>query len=224
MDITALFKLSYGVYVIGTKDEERLTGCVVNTVTQVSNSPVIVSVCINRKNYTNQCIKNCKQFSVSILSESVPSNVIGNFGFHSGKDFDKFKSIQHSITSNGMPILNENISAYLDCKVVSSVEVEDYTVFFAEVIDTKSGEGKQMTYDYYYNVVKGKSAPNAPTFVKEKEIGTDENVKNNTFSTKWECSICGYIYDNPDVPFEELPDGWKCPFCETGKEMFRKID
>jgi rubredoxin len=161
---------------------------------------------------------------VSILSESVPSNVIGNFGFHSGKDFDKFKNIPHSITSNGMPILNENISAYLACKVVSSVEVENYTVFFAEVIDTKSGEGKQMTYDYYYNVVKGKVAPNAPTFVKEEEMVADVNAKNNTFSTKWKCSICGHIYNNPEVPFEELPDNWQCPICGVGKAMFRKID
>ncbi|MBC5743028.1 flavin reductase [Lachnospiraceae bacterium MD308] len=205
--------LSYGVYVVSTLDGKRNTGCVANSIMQITSSPASVAVSMNHDNYTNSCIQNTGKFAVSILSELSAPSLIGQFGFQSGKDTDKFDGIDFSVRE-GLPVLND-CCGYLVCKVIDKMETSSHTVFLGEVIDGDTiGGAPAMTYAYYHNVVKGKSPKNAPTYIAEE----DRSAKDKTAS-KWACQICGYVYEG-EVPFEELPDTFVCPVCRQSKDKF----
>jgi len=215
MDITALFKLSYGLYIIGAKDNERNIGCVVNTVMQSTSKPVTLTVCINRDNYTNVCIKKTKEFSVSILSENIDENILSVFGFSSSKDRDKFSNVPFGLTPSGLPYINEGVTGFIQCKVIDFTENNTHTIFIAEVQEAENvSKEPPMTYEYYHKVIKGKAPKNASTYVPE----TEETV-NSTGSYK--CSICGYIYTGTIKEFLQLPDDYKCPVCGVLKSMFK---
>ncbi|MDR0636364.1 MAG: flavin reductase [Treponema sp.] len=222
MNTLALQNLSYGMYVIGTTDGEKLTGCVVNTVVQAASTPVLVTVSVNHNNLTNQCLKKHKLFSVSILSEAVDSGVIGTFGFHSGRDTDKFATIPHSLTNSGMPVLNTGICGWLECRVRDSLDLETHTVFIAEVIDAERFDGVPMTYSYYHHVIKGASPANAPTYMPETSPVEPPPVSaiGSASAAVWVCDVCEYEYDGADGPFESLPDDWVCPVCGVPKSQF----
>mgnify|MGYP000468114437 FL=1 len=201
--------LSYGVYVISTTDAGRPTGCIANSAMQITSSPATIAVSINHDNYTNSCIEKSGKFALSILSEQSDPGIIGQFGFQSGKDVNKFDSTKHTI-KEGIAVVDDSCG-YIVCKVIDKMETSTHTVFLGEVIDGDIGESAPaMTYAYYHNVVKGKSPKNAPTYLPDEE---------ETTSAKWTCSICGYIYDG-EVPFEELPDDYICPVCKQPKDKF----
>ncbi|MDR2860698.1 MAG: flavin reductase [Elusimicrobiota bacterium] len=213
MDIKALRDLSYGVFILGTRDGKRLTGCVVNVAIQTSSTPPIIAVCVNRENFTNACIKASGGFSVSILSENAHGDLIGRFGFKSGKDIDKFDGIKYELTADNFPVVSEGIAGWLSCKVIDSKELATHTMFFGELTDAKQiGGAKAMTYAYYHNVIKGKSPEKAPTYQKEEDTKMEKKV--------WKCKVCGYVYDESEGAFESLPADWKCPICGVGKEDF----
>lgn len=215
--------LSYGVYVVSTLDGERNTGCVANSIMQITSSPATIAVSMNHDNYTNSCIQNTGKFAVSILSETSAPSLIGQFGFQSGKDVDKFEGVDFSV-KEGLPVLND-CCGYIVCKVIDKMETSTHTVFLGEVIDGDTiGSAPAMTYAYYHNVVKGKSPKNAPTYIAVEDISSKEtsdkesNSSKNT-SSKWVCGICGYVYEG-EIPFEELPDTFVCPVCRQGKDKF----
>lgn len=203
---------SYGVYVVSTLDGERPTGCVANSIMQITSSPATVAVSMNHDNFTNSCIETSGKFSVSILSESSAPELIGHFGFQSGKNINKFDTIDYG-TIDGLPVLKD-ACGYITCKIIDKMETTTHTVFLGEVIegDVLSNE-PAMTYAYYHNVVKGKSPKNAPTYI-------EEDPKEET-DTKWVCGICGYIYEG-EIPFEELPESFVCPICKQPKSVFKK--
>lgn len=203
---------SYGVYVVSTLDGERPTGCVANSIMQITSSPATVAVSMNHDNFTNSCIETSGKFSVSILSESSAPELIGHFGFQSGKNINKFDTIDYD-TIDGLPVLKD-ACGYITCKIIDKMETTTHTVFLGEVIegDVLSKE-PAMTYAYYHNVVKGKSPKNAPTYI-------EEDPKEET-DTKWVCGICGYIYEG-EIPFEELPESFVCPICKQPKSVFKK--
>ncbi len=203
---------SYGVYVVSTLDGERPTGCVANSIMQITSSPATVAVSMNHDNFTNSCIETSGKFSVSILSESSAPELIGHFGFQSGKNINKFDTIDYD-TIDGLPVLKD-ACGYITCKIIDKMETTTHTVFLGEVIegDVLSNE-PAMTYAYYHNVVKGKSPKNAPTYI-------EEDPKEET-DTKWVCGICGYIYEG-EIPFEELPESFVCPICKQPKSVFKK--
>ena len=165
MDNTVFHKLSYGVYAVLCWDEGRPTGCTANSIMQIMAEPPSIAVSINRNNYTNKCIKDVGKFSVSILSEQSDPAIIGKLGFFSGRDTDKLKDIPYSIKGY-MPVIDDSCG-YMVCEVENTVETDTHTVFFARVVDGAAKDGVPMTYAYYHNVVKGKTAPNAPTYIKE---------------------------------------------------------
>ncbi|MGN1266359.1 MAG: flavin reductase [Dorea sp.] len=205
--------LSYGVYVVSTLDKGRNTGCIANSIMQITSSPATVAVSMNHNNFTNSCIEESGVFAVSILSETSDSSLIGRFGFQSGKDVNKFDGIDFDVKS-GLPIIKDSCG-YIVCKVIDKMETSTHTVFLGEVIDGDVIESSPaMTYAYYHNVVKGKSPKNAPTYIAEEEVPTKA-------PEKWVCGICGYIYDG-ETPFEELPDSYVCPICKQGKDRFIK--
>lgn len=203
---------SYGVYVVSTLDGERPTGCVANSIMQITSSPTTVAVSMNHDNFTNSCIETSGKFSVSILSESSAPELIGHFGFQSGKNINKFDTVDYD-TIDGLPVLKD-ACGYITCKIIDKMETTTHTVFLGEVIegDVLSKE-PAMTYAYYHNVVKGKSPKNAPTYI-------EEDPKEET-DTKWVCGICGYIYEG-EIPFEELPESFVCPICKQPKSVFKK--
>jgi len=214
MNITALFKLSYGVYIIGVKDGERNAGCVVTTVSQSTSKPVTVTVCVNKENYTNACIKKTNAFSVSVLSEKVKESVIGTFGFSCSKDKDKFSGISSGLTSSGIPYVKEGVTAFLQCKVIESFENFTHTIFIGEVQEAQSlSDEKPMTYDYYHKVIKGKSPKTASTYVEDSQ----QAKPSGGF---YKCSICGYEHPASKEEFEKLPNDFRCPMCQVEKSLF----
>ncbi len=202
--------LSYGVYVISTMDGDKPTGCVANSVMQITSAPATFAVSMNHDNYTNACIQKSGKFSVSILTEQSDQGLIGIFGFQSGKDINKFENVE-KLEKEGLSIVADSCG-YIVCKVIDKMETNTHTVFLGEVIAADAlKEGNPMTYAYYHNVVKGKSPKNAPTYVEE----TVEVPKEG----KWVCSVCGYEYKG-ELPFEEVPEEFVCPLCKQPKSKF----
>ena len=212
MNKNAFRNLSYGVYIISTLDGERATGCVANSVMQITSSPATIAVSMNHDNYTNSCIKNSGKFAVSILTEESDPELIGRFGFQSGKEVNKFDGIE-AITKEEISVIPD-ACGYIVCKVIDQMETETHTVFLGEVLDADVLKNEEpMTYAYYHKVVKGKSPKNAPTDIpEEKEEKAEEE--------KWVCGICGYVYDG-EIPFEELGEDFKCPICKQPKDVFK---
>ncbi len=212
MDISALWKLSYGMYAIGTLDGARPTGCIVNTVIQITSDNPVIAISMNKNNYTYECIKKTGRFSVAVLSEKTTQNVIAKLGFSSGKDTDKFdKDIFSWEYMNELPVVNENTVAQITAKVLTMIEMETHYVILARVEDAKVvSDYTPMTYKYYHEVIKGKAPKNAPTYQAPEKVSTKET---------WVCSVCGYIYEG-DLTKES--DDFVCPVCKQPKSKFVK--
>jgi len=208
MDKNVIRSLSYGMYVVGAKDD-KLVGCVVNTVVQITSDPITIAVSINHDNYTNEIIKKTNKFSISILGEEVNPEIIGNFGYKSSRDTDKYENVDYSIVEE-LPIIN-NTCGNMICKVINTIETSTHTIFLANVENMFNYNNKTpMTYKYYHEVLKGKSPKNAPTFIEEK-------LSNN--KTIWKCSVCGY-----EVESDELPEDFTCPICGEPVSVFKKVN
>ena len=211
MNKNAFRSLSYGVYIISTLDGERPTGCVANSAMQITSSPATIAVSINHDNYTNECIKKSGKFGLSIMTEQSDPGLIGTFGFQSGKDVNKFDGVD-ALVKEGISVISD-ACGYIVCKVIDQMETATHTVFLGEVIDADVLKKEEpMTYAYYHKVVKGKSPKNAPTYLPEEPVAE---------KAKWVCGICGYVYEG-EVPFEELPEDFRCPLCKQPKSVFKK--
>lgn len=225
MNPNALYKLGYGVYIIGSKDGNKLNGQIANTVFQVTSEPITVAVSINKNNLTHEFITKSKVFTVSVLCQDTPLSFIGRFGFKSGRDINKLEGINYRIGETGAPVIIENAVSYLEAKVVKDMDVGTHTIFIGEVMagDVIS-EKTCMTYEYYHQVKRGTTPKTAPSYVEEKKVAVE--------MAKYKCLVCGYIYDpdkgdpdggiKPGTPFEKLPDTWICPVCGAGKGEFEK--
>ena len=213
MDRKVFRNLSYGVYVVTSKDNDRNVGCIANSIMQVTSNPSTIAISINHDNYTNKVIKESKKFGVSILKETSDPKIIGTFGFKTSRDTNKFDEVSFK-EINEIPVLEETCG-YMICKVINTMESETHTVFLGEVIlaDDYKNENP-MTYKYYHEKLKGSSPKNAPTY----EEKSDNVSKNDNKTKKWKCSICGYEYEG-----EDIPDDFVCPICGVGKENFKLI-
>ena len=219
MDKKIFRDISYGIYLVTSSLEEKNVGCVINTLTQLTSTDPIISICLNKDNYTNQMIKQRKFFAVSIISEDTPKEIIGKFGYQTSKETDKFESTEYEIIEN-LPVVKENTCGYIIAEVLDIVDCNTHDLFIAKVIDTKKeNNNTPMTYKYYHENLKGTSPKNAPTYEEPPKEET------NTTSSKYRCTICGYIYDDAkeQIKFEDLPEDWKCPLCGAPKSAFEKI-
>ncbi len=202
----SLYNLSYGLFVLTTKDGNKDNGCIINTAIQVSNKPEKIAISVNKQNYTHDMIKNTGEFNLSIINEKAPFSLFQQFGFSSGRDTDKFKDSSMIVrASNGIIFLPEYANSYISCKVLESVDCGSHTLFVAEITEAKAfDKTASMTYSYYFANVKPKPQTKATT---------------NNF---WVCKICGYGYDESveKVKFEDLPDDWVCPICKHPKSDF----
>ena len=214
MDKKVLRNLSYGVYVVTSRDKDKNVGCIANSIMQVTSNPSVIAVSINHDNYTNKVIKENNKFGVSILKETTDAKIIGTFGYKSSKDNDKFDGINFKEISE-IPVL-ENTCGYMVCKVIDTMETSTHTIFLGEVIEADDYSTENaMTYKYYHENLKGSSPKNAPTYEETSISQVDKDSK----KSKWKCSICGYIHEA-----DELPDDFKCPICGVGKEHFELVE
>lgn len=166
MNKNALYNLSYGVYVVTTWANGKPTGCTANSAMQITSSPATIAVSINHDNYTNEAIKDTGVFAISILGEACDPLVIGNFGFKSGRDTNKFADYD-PLVKNYLPVIPQ-AQSYITCKVIDKMEASTHTVFLAEVTDADILTNDiPMTYAYYHNVIKGKAPKSAPTYQEE---------------------------------------------------------
>lgn len=231
MDPKTFHKVSYGLYVISSLKEKQFNGQIANTVFQISSDPATIAVSINKNNLTHEFIKESKVFTVSILSQNAPMNLIGNFGFKSGRELEKFKEASYKIGTTGAPILLDHTLGYMEAELINSIDVETHTVFIGKVIEGEILNNEEpMTYAYYHQVKRGTAPKTAPTYIEEK---TDE-IKNEISGKKYKCSVCGYIYDPakgdpdsgiaPGTAFEDIPDDWVCPICGVSKDQFEAME
>jgi flavin reductase (DIM6/NTAB) family NADH-FMN oxidoreductase RutF/rubredoxin len=229
MNLKAVQKICYGLYIISSKKDDKINGQIANTVFQITSDPPTIAVSINKQNLTAEYIAESKVFSVSILSKEAPMTLIGSFGFKSGRDMDKFKDVKYKKGTTGSPVVTEYTVGYLDCEVIGSTDVGTHIIFIGKVVDCDTfSDAEPMTYAYYHEIKGGKSPKTAPTYVKE-----EEPIVKQTASGKYKCKVCGYLYDpekgdpdagiGPDTPFEALPDDWVCPLCGAPKSEFEEV-
>ncbi|MGI6716106.1 MAG: flavin reductase [Eubacteriales bacterium] len=201
MDITALFKIGYGLYVLTAKEGEKHNGCIINTAVQVTDTPCRLTITVSKENHTHGMIERTGEFNISVLTTSVPYQMFKDFGFRSGKDTDKFAGrTDYAFSQNGLIYMTEHTNAYLSCKVISTVDLGTHTMFVADVTDgVNLSKEESVTYAYYHAHIKPKPV----------NAGTKKG---------WRCTICGYIYEG-----EELPPDYICPICKHGAEVFEKL-
>ena len=228
MNLKALHRLGYGLYVVCSRKKDKFNGQIANTVFQVCSEPPVIAVTINKNNLTHEFITESGVFTASILSRDTPLSFIGHFGFKSGREIDKLKGINYKIGETQAPLVTDNTIAYLEAKVMQQVAVVTHTIFIGELIGADIlREGEPMTYAYYHQVKRGTIPKAAPSYIgKEKETATK--------MAKYKCTVCGYVYDpelgdpdgniKPGTPFEGLPDDWVCPVCGASKSEFERIE
>ena len=157
--------ISYGLYIVTSRDGARFNGQIVNTVIQVTSDPARVAVIINKKNLTHEYITNSRVFGVSVLEESAPLAFFGPFGFRSGRDIDKLAKVQYKEGTTGCPLVVEHCLSILEARMFDQIDLGTHTIFIGDAV---SGEtlksGRPLTYHYYHENLKGKPSPNAPTY------------------------------------------------------------
>ncbi len=199
-DPSALYSIGYGLYVVTTNDGNKDNGLILNTVTQVSDNPTRIAVCINKQNYSYNTICKTGILNVNCLTVDAPFSVFERFGFQSGRNINKFEGMPFSRSSNGLAVLNENINACISLEVVEQVDMGSHGMFICTVTQSQKFSGAEtMTYGYYHANVK----PHPQTDGKKG----------------WACKICGYVYEG-----DNLPDDYVCPLCKHGAEDFEPIN
>ena len=201
--MSAMFKLSYGLFVVTAKGEKGHNGCITNTVMQVTTQPNRITLAVNKANYTHDLIANGGQFNVSVISEAADFDLFKHFGFQSGRDVDKFGYYEPwRLSNNGLAYVTEGTNAYISAKVISAQDLGTHTLFIADVTEEKVlSDVPSATYAYYF------------ANIKPRPTAAEKNAP-----TKWRCKICGY-----EIETEELPDDFICPWCKHGKVDFEKV-
>jgi flavin reductase (DIM6/NTAB) family NADH-FMN oxidoreductase RutF/rubredoxin len=242
MNYEAFFKLTYGLFIISSKDGDKYTGHISNTVFQVTAEPPRVTIASHKNNLTTDYIKKSKVFSASVLQKDCTFEFMGPWGFKSGRDINKFEGVDYKIGKTGAPIVTENCIAYYECEVEEIIEIGTHVLFIGKVVDLDVLNDTQeaLSYAHYRKVTKGVSPKNSPTYLSEEKKADIEAANKSTPQAsekdstkdwrKYRCTVCGYIY-NPvegDPPggipagtsFDDIPDDWTCPICGVTKADF----
>ena len=199
----AMYKLTYGLFVVTTTDGEKQNGCIVNTVSMLTDNPKRIAVFVNKANYSEMLLQKTGILNVSVLTEKTPFDVFKQFGFVSGRDKDKFEGGMYPTSENGLYYLPEQSNAVISAKVVNAYDYDTHTLFVAEVTEAKQlSDDKSVTYEYYQANIKQK-----PQVAAEK-----------TDSEKWVCKVCGYVHEGP------LPEDFICPWCKHPASDFEKVN
>ncbi|MEE1127356.1 MAG: flavin reductase, partial [Acutalibacteraceae bacterium] len=199
-DLSALFNIGYGLYVVTSNDGKKDNGLIVNTVTQVTNTPNRIAVTINKENYSHHVIKQTGVMNINCLSTDAPFSVFETFGFKSGRNTDKFADCTPLRSDNGLVFLPRYINSFMSLKVEQYVDLDTHGMFICSITESRViSQTETMTYTYYQNNVK----PKPETEGKKGYV----------------CKICGYVYEG-----DELPDDFICPLCKHGVADFEPIE
>lgn len=224
IDYNALFKISYGLYIVCSGSKEYGNGYISNTVFQVTSDPPRFATCCNKENHTAELIKASGVFSVSPLRQDAGADIIGTFGYKSGKDTDKLSGMDVRYGETGVPVVLNDAIACLEFRVTETMDVGTHLMFIGELIHAEilDDEPELLTYHYYRSVKKGAAPKNAPTYIDKSKL--EKAAVQGDFA-KYECPACGYIYDEAKEgkKFDELPDDWVCPVCGEEKSEFIKL-
>ena len=204
MDNKAMYKLSYGLFVLTSAYEGRDNGCITNTAIQVSSEPNRISVAVNKANFTHDMIAQAKKFNLSVLSEEADFEIFKHFGFQSGRDTDKFASFkEYERAENGILYIKKGTNAFFSVDVEQMIDLNSHTLFIGQptAMEVLSGT-PSCTYAYYQENIKPKP----------------EKKENTSGKTIWRCKVCGYEYEG-----EELPEDFICPICKHPASDFEKI-
>ena len=205
MDPKAMFKLSYGLFVLTAREGEKDNGCITNTAIQVTSEPNRISIAVNKANYTHDMVLETGKFNVSIISEKADFDLFKHFGFQSGRDVDKFADFTDCARAeNGIFYITKGTNAVISAEVEQCIDLGSHTLFIAKVTDLMVLDAaSSATYEYYQNNIKP----------KPQAVGTTP-----TGQTIWRCRICGYEYVG-----EELPEDFICPLCKHPASDFEKV-
>lgn len=204
LDPTALFTLSYGLYVLTAREGGRDLGCIVNTVTQLTENPTRIAVSVNKQNFTNEVIQRTGVFNVSVLTEAATMDLFRHFGFQSGRDVDKFAGRTDPVSENGLRYISGPANALISGKVEQAIDCGTHMLYIALVTEArKLSDAPSMTYAYYFANVKPKPQPK-PAQEKPRR--------------GFVCRICGYFYEG-----DELPPDFICPLCKHGAADFEPV-
>ena len=205
MNKKAMYKLSYGLFVLTAKDAEKDNGCIINTAVQAASEPNQLSICVNKANYTHDMIQKTGKFTVSVLSQEAQFGLFEQFGFQSGRNVNKFEVFEKCARGlNGIYYITEGTNAYISVTVKKTEDLGSHTMFIGEITDMEVlSDIPSVTYEYYQNHIKPK-----PQAVGKTEAG--QNI--------WRCRICGYEYIG-----DELPEDFVCPLCKHPASDFEKI-
>ncbi|MDD4689331.1 MAG: flavin reductase [Eubacteriales bacterium] len=203
MDINALNKIGYGVYLLSASDGERDNASIINAVVQASMKPIMIGISVISRTYTNELIEKSGKFNITTISDEADYSLFEHFGMKSGREFDKFENFKDVARSeNGLLYLTKWACAVFSVDVVEKTELGSHTFYIGKVSDAKIlSEENPCTYAYYYSDIKPKPAT-AQTAIPKA----------------WRCKICGFIYEGP-----ELPKDYLCPLCGHGVDDFEPI-
>lgn len=197
----AMNNLTYGLFILTARDDEKDNGCIVNTVAQVTTMPNRITVAVNKQNYTHDMMVKTGIFNVSILSEDSKFDTYKYWGYQSGKDVDKTAGVHFERAQNGIIYIKEETNAYLSAKVISMIDLGTHTLFLAEVTESRVlSDQESVTYSEYHKKIKKKP-------------------EQSTVKGGFVCSVCGYIYEG-----DELPADFICPWCKHPASDFKPIE
>ena len=205
MNKKTMYKMSYGLFVLTTRDGSKDNGCIINTAIQAASEPNQVSICLNKTNFTHDLILKTKKFTVSVISQMASFDLFKHFGFQSGREVNKFDNfLDCKRGANGIYYVTKGTNAYISVSVTKMEDLGSHTMFIGEVSDMEVlSNDPSATYEYYLNYIKP----------KPQEVG-----KTADGQTIWRCTICGYEYVG-----EELPEDFVCPICKHPASDFEKI-
>lgn len=203
LDPTALFTLSYGLYVLTAREGDRDCGCIVNTVTQLTENPTRIALSVNKQNFTNEVIQRTGVFNISVLTEAATMDLFRHFGFQSGRDVDKFAGRTDPTSENGLRYIDGPFNALISGKVEQAIDCGTHMLYIALVTEArKLSDAPSMTYAYYFANVKPKPQPKPAEKPRRGFV----------------CRICGYFYEG-----DELPPDFICPLCKHGAADFEPV-
>lgn len=205
MDRKAMHALTYGLFVLTAKQENRHNGCIINTAMQVTTEPNRISITVNKANHTHDMLMETDDFTVSVISEDADFDLFKHFGFQSGKDTDKFSGFDDvREAKNGTLVVTKGTNAYISGKISDRIDLGSHTMFIADVVDGEIlSDEKSASYEFYQKNIKP---------VRNAKEGEKDG------KTVWVCTVCGYEYEG-----EEIPSDFVCPWCKHPASDFEKV-
>ena len=205
MDRKAMHAITYGLFVLTAKQENRHNGCIINTAMQVTTEPNRISITVNKANHTHDMLMETDDFTVSVISEDADFDLFKHFGFQSGKDTDKFSGFDDvREAKNGTLVVTKGTNAYISGKISDRIDLGSHTMFIADVVDGEIlSDEKSASYEFYQKNIKP---------VRNAKEGEKDG------KTVWVCTVCGYEYEG-----EEIPSDFVCPWCKHPASDFEKV-